>query len=59
MASLTVTIFQYAMGPYEEWHGQAWAASLVLTFGTLIFFIVAKALIHTAKALIHTRRRYG
>ncbi len=52
MASLTVTIFQYAMGPYEEWHGQAWAASLVLTFGTLIFFIAAKA-------LIHTKRRYG
>ncbi len=52
MASLTVTIFQYAMGPYEEWHGQAWAASLVLTFGALLFFILAKA-------LIHTRRRYG
>jgi len=46
MASLTVTIFQYAMGPYEEWHGQAWAAALILTFGTLIFFISAKALVH-------------
>ncbi len=52
MASLTVTIFQYAMGPYEEWHGQAWAASLVLTFGTLLFFILAKT-------LIHSRTRYG
>ncbi|WP_457599736.1 phosphate ABC transporter permease PstA [Hydrogenivirga sp.] len=46
MASLTVTIFQYAMGPYEEWHGQAWAAALVLTFGTLLFFISAKAVVH-------------
>ncbi|EDP76024.1 phosphate ABC transporter permease PstA [Hydrogenivirga sp. 128-5-R1-1] len=46
MASLTVTIFQYAMGPYEEWHGQAWAAALILTFGTLLFFISAKALVH-------------
>ena len=46
MASLTVTIFQYAMGPYEEWHRQAWAASLVLTFGTLLFFITAKAVVH-------------
>ena len=46
MASLTVTIFQYAMGPYEEWHRQAWAASLVLTFGTLAFFIMAKAAVH-------------
>ncbi len=52
MASLTVTIFQYAMGPYKEWHGQAWAAAFVLTFGTLIFFI-------TAKALVHGIRRYG
>ncbi len=46
MASLTVTIFQYAMGPYEDWHRQAWAASLVLTFGTLLFFITAKAVVH-------------
>ena len=46
MASLTVTIFQYAMGPYEDWHRQAWAASLVLTFGTLLFFIIAKAVVH-------------
>jgi phosphate transport system permease protein len=31
VASLTVTIFQYAMGPYESWHAQAWAASFVIT----------------------------
>jgi phosphate transport system permease protein len=49
MASLTVTIFQYAMGPYEEWHGQAWAAALVLTFGTLLFFIASKALVHSMR----------
>src|SRR5208337_4541159 len=24
IASLTASIFQYAMGPYEEWHIQAW-----------------------------------
>jgi phosphate transport system permease protein len=52
MASLTVTIFQYAMGPYREWHGQAWAAAFILTLGTLLFFI-------TAKALVHGMRRYG
>jgi len=45
MASLTVTIFQYAMGPYQEWHGQAWSAALVLTGGTLLFFILAKAVV--------------
>ncbi len=47
MASLTVTIFQYAMGPYEEWHGQAWSSALVLTFGTLLFFILAKAVVRS------------
>ncbi len=45
MASLTVTIFIYVMGPYEEWHRQAWAAAFVLTVGTLIIFIIAKYLI--------------
>ncbi len=49
MASLTVTIFQYAMGPYEEWHGQAWAASLILTFGTLLFFVSAKLIVYGVK----------
>ena len=51
MASLTVTIFQYAMGPYEEWHGQAWAAALILTLGTLVFFISAKVVVHGMRRL--------
>jgi phosphate transport system permease protein len=29
-ASLPVMIFTYAVGPYEDWHQQAWAAGLVL-----------------------------
>jgi phosphate transport system permease protein len=29
-ASLTVLIYTYAMGPYEEWHNQAWGAALCL-----------------------------
>ncbi len=49
MASLTVTIFQYAMGPYEEWHGQAWASAMILTFGTLLFFILAKVVVHSTR----------
>ena len=51
MASLTVTIFQYAMGPYEEWHGQAWASAMILTFGTLLFFILAKVVVHSTRKL--------
>ncbi len=46
MASLTVTIFNYAMGPYEEWHTQAWAASFVITFFILIVTIISRFIIH-------------
>jgi phosphate transport system permease protein len=30
IASLTVQIYNYAISPYDEWHAQAWAATLVL-----------------------------
>ncbi|BAI79895.1 phosphate ABC transporter, permease [Deferribacter desulfuricans SSM1] len=43
--SLTVTIFQYAMGPYEDWHQKAWAASFIITFTILIVTIIARLLI--------------
>ncbi len=36
-ASLTVQIYNYAISPYDEWHAQAWAATLVLM--TLILAI--------------------
>lgn len=46
MATLTVTIFNYIMGPYEYWHKQAWAASLFLTLFVLILSLFAKSLLH-------------
>ncbi len=45
MASLTVTIFQYAMGPYEDWHKQAWGASFLITLFILFLAIVGRSLI--------------
>lgn len=45
IASLTVTIFQYAMGPYESWHSQAWAASLVITLSILMLTVIGRLLI--------------
>jgi phosphate transport system permease protein len=30
MSSLTVQIYNYAISPYDDWHAQAWAATLVL-----------------------------
>ena len=34
-ANLTVTIFNYAMSPYEDWQQMAWGASLLISFGVL------------------------
>lgn len=45
VASLTVTIFQYAMGPYEDWHRQAWAASFVITLFILGITIIGRTII--------------
>ncbi len=45
MASLTVSIFQYAMGPYDNWHAQAWAASFLITFFILLLTIAGRLII--------------
>ncbi len=46
MASITVTTFNYVMGPYHYWHQQAWAASLILTLGVLMLSIFARLILH-------------
>jgi phosphate transport system permease protein len=45
MASLTVNIFQYAMGPYDSWHSQAWAASFIITVFILSITILSRLII--------------
>lgn len=45
ISSLTVTIFQYAMGPYDDWHSQAWAAAFVITLFVLVLTIAGRLLI--------------
>ncbi|MBF0557818.1 MAG: phosphate ABC transporter permease PstA [Nitrospirae bacterium] len=45
MASLTASIFQYAMGPYDEWHIQAWGASFVITVFILLITIAGRLII--------------
>ncbi|MDQ2921879.1 MAG: phosphate ABC transporter permease PstA [Acidobacteriota bacterium] len=47
IASLTVQIYNYAISPYDEWHAQAWAATLVLM--TLILSINITVRILTRK----------
>jgi phosphate transport system permease protein len=45
VASLTVTIFQYAMGPYDNWHEQAWAAAFVITIFILFLTLTGRLII--------------
>jgi phosphate transport system permease protein len=45
ISSLTVAIFQYAMGPYDNWHAQAWAAAFVITIFILILTISGRLII--------------
>jgi phosphate transport system permease protein len=50
MASLPVTIYAYAVSPYDDWHRQAWAAALVLVVLVLVLNVVARLVV---------RRRWG
>jgi len=42
MASLPVTIFKFAMSPYENWQKLAWAGVFLITLGVLVLNIVAR-----------------
>lgn len=42
ISSLTVQIYTYAVSPYEDWHRQAWAGSLVLVAAVFGFSILAR-----------------
>lgn len=44
-ASLPVTIYNYALSPYEDWHRQAWAGGLVLLVLILGINIVARGIL--------------
>jgi len=42
IGSLTLQIYNYAISPYDEWHAQAWAATLVLMTMILSINIVVR-----------------
>ena len=44
MASLPVTIFKFAMSPYENWQKLAWAGVLIITTFVLLLNILARVL---------------
>jgi phosphate transport system permease protein len=45
MASLPVTIFKFAMSPYENWQQLAWAGVFLITFGVLMLNILARVVL--------------
>ncbi len=49
MASLPVTIFQFALSPYEEWQQLAWTGALIITMAVLALSILARSLTGRSK----------
>jgi phosphate transport system permease protein len=45
MASLPVTIYQYAGSAYSDWVDLAWTAALLITLGVLLINVAARALL--------------
>jgi phosphate transport system permease protein len=45
MASLPVTIFQFALSPYKEWQALAWTGALIITAAVLLLNILARLLV--------------
>jgi phosphate transport system permease protein len=46
MASLPVTIFQFALSPYDDWQSLAWTGALIVTFAVLGLNVVARFFAH-------------
>ena len=42
MANLTVTLFNYAMSPYDDWHAMAWGAAFLITAAVLALTVTSR-----------------
>jgi len=49
LANLTVTIFNYAMSPYEDWQVMAWGASFLISAAVLAATIGARVILRERK----------
>ncbi|MBV9275243.1 MAG: phosphate ABC transporter permease PstA [Verrucomicrobia bacterium] len=45
MANIPVSIFQFALSPYEQWHSLAWAGGFIVTFLILMLSIVSRMIL--------------
>ena len=44
-----MTIFNFAMGPYDNWHDLAWAGSLLITLVVLFLNISTRVFLRAKK----------
>ncbi|HXH72181.1 MAG TPA: phosphate ABC transporter permease PstA [Mariprofundaceae bacterium] len=49
MANLTVTLFNYAMSPYDDWHTLAWGAAFLITISVLVVTIIMRYVVRTRR----------
>ena len=45
MANLTVTLFNYAMSPYDDWQTKAWGAAFLITMAVLLTTIITRLIL--------------
>ena len=46
LGNLTVTLFNYAMSPYDDWHSLAWGAAFLITMAVLVTTIITRLVLH-------------
>ena len=51
MAALPLQIYAYALSPYDEWRGQAWAGALVLLVLITLMSLLARAVLRARTSL--------
>jgi len=53
IATLPLTLYNYAISPYEDWHRQAWAAALVLMLFVLAVNLAARLWLKPVQGAAH------
>lgn len=51
-AALPLQIYNYAVGPYDDWHTKAWGAALVLILVIGIFSLVTRIIVNRRRMVI-------
>ena len=54
IAALPLTIFNYSISPYEDWHDQAWAAAFILIVIVLIGNISARMIVNRSSGVLNS-----